>query len=83
MSEQVNHPSHYAMEGGLECIDVMRMNFGMEAVCNFCLLNAFKYISRCSKKHETPLQDIKKARWYLDYIISNKEAEERQKGGEE
>lgn len=75
--EDAIHPLHYAMEGGLEVIDVMRMNFGMEAVYNFCLLNATKYILRCNKKHKTPIEDLKKARYYLDYIINNKEAEER------
>lgn len=74
------HPSHYAMEGGLEVIDVMRMNFGMEAVYDFCLLNATKYVLRCNKKHKTPIEDLRKARYYLDYIINNKEAEERKEG---
>lgn len=70
--EVVNHPAHYKANG-LECIEVMRAVFGDEAVFHFCLLNAFKYLFRCDSKHETPIEDLGKARWYLDYIIKNKD----------
>lgn len=66
----VNHPSHYQKNGGFECIEVMRAVFGEQATYHFCLLNAFKYLFRCDKKHETPTEDIKKAAWYLEYIIN-------------
>lgn len=64
--DPVNNPEHYT-HGRYECIDVMLDNFGPEAVENFCLLNAFKYIYRADRKGE--LEDIKKARWYLNKII--------------
>lgn len=68
--DSVNYPEHYT-HGQFECIDVMMDNFGIEAVEEFCLLNAFKYIWRAKRKNE--LEDIKKARWYLDKIISLEE----------
>lgn len=74
--EEIDHPQHYN-KNGYECIDVMRGVWGAEVVNHFCLGNAFKYIYRCKAKHETPLADLKKARWYLDYIIKNEEAKER------
>lgn len=49
MEEHVNHPKHYKSTK-FECIEVMRDVFGDEAVKNFCLLNAFKYIWRADKK---------------------------------
>lgn len=61
----VDHPSHYAGEK-YECIEVMREVFGDEATKHFCLLNAFKYLWRCGKKHKTPDEDIAKAVWYLE-----------------
>ena len=67
--DPVNKPKHYA-EGKYECIDVMEEEFGKEAVKNFCLLNAFKYLYRCNKKHKTPTEDIKKAKWYLEKWIA-------------
>lgn len=74
MKDEINHPSHY--EGSkIECIDAMIEGIGVEYVKGFCLGNAFKYIFRCMKKHDTPLADVKKARWYLDKFI---ELEERQ-----
>ena len=75
LADNVNHPSHYA-SGGVECIDAMTQCFGTEATQDFCLLNAFKYLWRCKSKHQTPEEDIKKARWYLDEWISLQKIEE-------
>lgn len=62
--DNVNHPKHYE-SGKFECIDVMTEAIGLEDTKGFCLCNAFKYIYRCTKKHETPVEDVKKAIWYL------------------
>ena len=40
---------------------------------HFCLGNAMKYLWRCQDKG-TMLQDLKKARWYIDRAIANLEA---------
>ena len=66
-SDPVNHPSHYET-GKFECIEVMKEIFGIEAVQNFCLLNAFKYLYRCEHKANKD-EDIKKANWYLNKRI--------------
>lgn len=60
----VNHPKHYE-SGKYECIDVMIETQGIEAVQNFCICNAFKYLYRCRHKEDTA-QDIAKAEWYLN-----------------
>lgn len=65
--ETVNHPSHYS--GDIECIDAMLQQFGVEKVKSFCLLNAFKYLWRCDKKHDNNIEDIKKAMWYLNKYL--------------
>lgn len=65
--EYVNHPDHY--NNKYECIDVMEDVFGQEATFNFCLLNAFKYLYRCLRKHNSPTEDIKKAIWYLNKTL--------------
>ena len=64
----VNHPAHYET-GKFECIDVMTEALGLENTKGFCLCNAFKYIYRCTKKHETPVEDVKKAVWYLNKFL--------------
>jgi hypothetical protein len=67
--EKVNHPAHYGGEANpYEAIKVV------EAwKLNFCLGNVVKYISRAGKKGDT-LEDLKKARWYLDREIGNLES---------
>lgn len=63
--DMVNHPPHY--EGAIECIDAMVESQGVESVMDFCICNAFKYIWRHKKKNN--LEDIKKAKWYIDKYI--------------
>lgn len=72
----VNHPSHYET-GKYECIEVMQEAIGLEDVKGFCLCNAFKYIYRCCRKHKSPLEDVKKAIWYLNKFV---ELEEQKNG---
>lgn len=67
-TDNVNHPAHYET-GKFECIDVMREAIGLEDTKGFCLCNAFKYIYRCTKKHTTPVEDVKKAIWYLNKFL--------------
>lgn len=61
--DPVNRPEHYA-NCKVECIDAMIDTYGIEAVKNFCLLNAFKYHWRHNQKNGD--EDIKKATWYMD-----------------
>ena len=63
-SYMVNHPPHYEGQTSMECIDVMEIAFGTEAVAHFCLLNAFKYVWR--HQHKNGLEDLEKAMWYLN-----------------
>jgi hypothetical protein len=65
--EQVNHPNHYGGDTPYEAIKVI------EAWdLNFCLGNTVKYISRAGKKEkDKTIQDLEKAKWYLEREISN------------
>jgi hypothetical protein len=61
--EMVDHPPHYtAHPSGIECIDVAEH-------MNFNLGNSVKYIWRAGLKHDA-VEDLKKARWYLDREIA-------------
>ena len=62
--DPVNHPSHYEKECSLECIDVMEAVFEYDAVFDFCVCNAFKYLWRHKSKNGE--EDIKKAEWYIN-----------------
>lgn len=74
--DMVNHPPHY--EGNIECIDAMQEVIGHNGVINFCIGNAFKYIWRCTKKHDTPAEDLKKAEWYIKKALSLLETHEEE-----
>lgn len=72
--DAVNHPSHYASESGLEAIEVIEAFFHGNAF----LANTFKYIARAGKKggEAKRLEDLKKARWYLEREIKLEETHE-------
>lgn len=64
LSEETNpiRPNHYK-SCSIECIDAMILAFGVEAVAEFCIINAFKYIWRYKDKNG--LEDLNKAEWYI------------------
>jgi hypothetical protein len=63
-NDLVNHPQHYK-SGGIETADFIEAK-GL----NFHLGNVVKYVSRAGlKEGSTKLQDLQKARWYLDRQI--------------
>ena len=64
---EIDHPAHYA--GKIECIDALLETMGRDDVRAFCLCNAFKYLWRCKKKHDTPTEDVEKAVWYLQKYL--------------
>lgn len=63
MSETVNNPKWYTNHpSGIECIQVTEhMNFN----CG----NAVKYIWRAGLKNRNELEDLQKARWYIEREI--------------
>lgn len=67
VKDMVNHPSHYN-QNGIECFDVIRAAFGTDGLRKFMLGNSIKYLFRCEHKGQY-LEDIKKARFYLDEAI--------------
>lgn len=68
----VNHPSHYT-KGRIECIDAIDSatvgKSGIEAVC---VANLIKYLWRYEEKNG--LEDVKKAKWYINKLISELES---------
>jgi hypothetical protein len=69
MPDAVNHPAHYGGDDNpYETIKVIEA-WGL----GFNLGNTVKYISRAGKKDDV-VQDLEKARWYLDREISNLKA---------
>lgn len=65
--DPVNSPQHY-LQGGIETIDFIEAK-----ELGFHLGNVVKYVSRWKLKGQ--VEDLKKARWYLDRFIQNQEKE--------
>lgn len=74
MSDNVNHPNHYN-QGGIECIDAIKAaTVGKTGIEAFCVGNAIKYLWRYEEKNG--LEDLKKARFYLNRLISEFDEQE-------
>lgn len=75
--DNVNHPSHYKSETGLEAIDAIEaFTFDLNGIEAFDTGNALKYICRWKKKNG--LEDLKKAQWYLNHLIKHVENLEKE-----
>lgn len=67
------NPDHYKI-GGIETIDYMKAKSTPEEFKGHLRLTALKYLSRFGKKDDE-LQELKKAKWYLDRLVQELENE--------
>lgn len=75
LNDPVNHPSHYT-SSKIEVIEYI-----LDHDFDYLLGNVVKYVSRAGlKSKDTEIQDLEKARWYLNRKIEMLKAE---KGGED
>ena len=72
--DMVDKPTHY--QGGIECIEYIKQTLGNFGTVAYCQGNVTKYLHRWKQKGG--IEDLKKARWYLDRMI--KEAEGSHEG---
>lgn len=66
MKDKINHPPHY--NKGIETTDYI-CSWDM----NFCEGNVVKYVTRY--KYKDGLDDLRKAMWYLEKLIKEKETQ--------
>lgn len=72
-SDNINHPAHYTA-GKIECIDALEAaTTGLNGIEAVCTANAIKYLWRW--KYKNGIQDLKKAIWYIEYMIQHHEQE--------
>lgn len=66
-SDPVNHPPHYtAHPSGVEAITITEHY-------NFNVGNAIKYLWRAGLKTKSPIEDLRKAAWYINREIARLE----------
>lgn len=66
----VSHPAHYQSETELEVIDVIEaFTFDLKGIEATDTGNVLKYM--CRWKNKNGVQDLEKARWYLEHLIDH------------
>lgn len=66
----VSHLAHYQSETGLEVIDVIEaFTFDLKGIEATDTGNVLKYM--CRWKNKNGIQDLEKARWYLEHLIDH------------
>ena len=68
MTDNVNQPPHYG-QGDIECIDYIKDILTDEELIGYYRGNVAKYLHRW--RYTNGLEDLKKARWYLEALIQN------------
>ncbi len=77
-NNNIEHPQHYT-SGSMEVFDIINLalehtgSSGMGAACEF---NIIKYLCRHSRKNG--VEDLKKAKWYLEKLIKIEEKNNHQ-----
>ena len=74
--DPVNQPDHYTSDTGVECIDYIRQTLSEEGYQGYLEGACKKYLHRWKHK-DNPLEDLKKAEWYLARLIKYTEEEKR------
>ena len=69
--DPVNSPNHYK-QGNRETIEVIKDYMTSDEFSGYLKGNIIKYVARFKFKGN-PLQDLKKASWYLDKLIKETE----------
>lgn len=72
LNDPVNHPPHYGT-GSIECITYISDFLTKPELVGYLRGNVAKYLHRWPYK--SGLQDLKKAQWYLNRLISVVEEE--------
>ena len=71
------NPSHYN-SGDISCWDAIVAAYGIEEAKIWAKITTFKYLWRLGKK-DAILQEIGKAKWYLDKLVESENKIEAEK----
>ena len=67
----VNNPSHYQSEGGVECIDAIEASMTRAEFAAHCKACCIKYLWRYKEKGG--VESLQKAEWYLKRLIKTEQ----------
>lgn len=68
--DMVEHPAHYK-QGRFETIELIKeiTDGYKDGYVAYCVGNAIKYLARAPFKHDTPTEDLQKAKKYLEFAL--------------
>lgn len=68
--DMVEHPAHYK-QGRFETIELIEEIAGSyeDGYVAYCVGNAVKYLARAPFKHNLPIEDLQKAKKYLEFAL--------------
>jgi hypothetical protein len=69
MTDNVNSPSHYQSESGVECIDAIQAALTAEEYRGYLKGNILKYTWR--ERIKGGKESLQKARWYLNRLLGD------------
>lgn len=69
--DSVHKPKHYN-NGSIECISYIKQQLGSEFP-SYLEGSAIKYIHRHRMKHNNNIEDLEKAKWYINKLIEHYE----------
>lgn len=71
-NDVVNHPTHYT-QGRFEVIEIIEQTVAGydDPFVAHCVGTATKYVNRAPFKHESPLEDLRKAAKYIEFAIDH------------
>ena len=76
IADMVNSPAHYKLND-IECIEAIEAALTPEEFRGYCKGNSLKYTWRERYKGKS-VEDLRKARWYLDRLIGVLENDEQE-----
>lgn len=77
MADNVNHPVHYTWIPGIEVIDILEP---LAERSGWNVTNAVKYLLRADNGKGKPVEDMRKAVFYLTREIERRDADSGRKG---
>lgn len=67
MTDMVNSPAHYKLQGKIECIEYIEDFLSPDEYVGYLRGNIAKYLHRW--RYKNGLEDLRKAEWYLKRLI--------------
>lgn len=71
----IDPPHYFGADNDIQCIDAIRESMSIQEFKGYLKGTVYKYIWRAGKKRQsTELTDLRKAQWFMNYLVHFSEA---------